>query len=67
MTCLYLWEGIFETIDFDNLDKIEDLNGIDAVEYGRKLGIINLLAETAIQTTLWLIKANILVLNYRLT
>ncbi|KDN65200.1 hypothetical protein CSUB01_03538 [Colletotrichum sublineola] len=61
IAALYKYFDIFEGTDFDALTSEEN------VAIGRKLGILNILAETAIQTTLWGNKCCILLLYNRLT
>ncbi|WYZ34486.1 hypothetical protein EsH8_I_000762 [Colletotrichum jinshuiense] len=58
---LYIYFDTIDKTDFDHLTP----EGNAAV--GRKLGILNILAETAIQTTLWGNKCCLLLLYNRLT
>lgn len=58
---LYLYFSIAPTIDFDHPTPEENL------VIGRKLGILNILTETCVQTTLWGNKCCLLLLYNRLT
>ncbi|KAH6658875.1 hypothetical protein BKA67DRAFT_508962, partial [Truncatella angustata] len=60
VTSLYIYEGIITNTNF------EELTEEQKVFYGRQLGILNILAETAIQTTLWGNKCCFLILYHRL-
>ncbi|WDK13789.1 hypothetical protein CGRA01v4_05070 [Colletotrichum graminicola] len=61
IAALYKYFDIFAETDIDALTPEE------SVAIGRKLGIVNILAETAIQTTLWGNKCCLLLLYNRLT
>lgn len=58
---LYLYFSIAPTVDFDNPTPEENF------VIGRKLGILNILTETCVQTTLWGNKCCLLLLYNRLT
>ncbi|KAJ0289292.1 hypothetical protein COL940_001488 [Colletotrichum noveboracense] len=61
IVALFLYFEIVSDVDLDNITA-EDNYGV-----GRKLGILNILAETSMQTTLWGNKCCILLLYHRLT
>ncbi|RDW92635.1 hypothetical protein BP5796_02029 [Coleophoma crateriformis] len=61
VTCLYLYDHINTPLQYDTL------NPVETEEYGIQLGIINVLSESALQTTVWLIKASLLLVYHRLT
>ncbi|GKT55378.1 decarboxylase [Colletotrichum tofieldiae] len=61
ITALYLYFDIVEETDFESITPKQ------GVAIGRELGILNILAETAIQTTLWGNKCCLLLLYNRLT
>jgi hypothetical protein len=61
MTSLYIYDKINGSLDYSNLTAEQE------VYYGKKLGTINILVETSIQTTLWLVKASLLLFYYTLT
>jgi hypothetical protein len=58
---LYIYEGISSSIDMEHLSTDEE------IWYGRQLGVINILAETALQTTLWGNKCCLLIFYHRLS
>ncbi|RDW80251.1 hypothetical protein BP6252_04889 [Coleophoma cylindrospora] len=61
VTCLYLYDHINTPLQYDTL------NPVETEKYGLQLGIINVLSESALQTTVWLIKASLLLVYHRLT
>ncbi|KZL76093.1 decarboxylase [Colletotrichum tofieldiae] len=61
ITALYLYFDIVAETDFESITPEQ------GVAIGRELGILNILAETAIQTTLWGNKCCLLLLYNRLT
>ncbi|KAL3423520.1 UbiD family decarboxylase [Phlyctema vagabunda] len=58
---IYTYDGLMSSIDFNTITTEQSMI------IGRQLGILNVLSETAIQTTLWTIKASLLIVYYRLT
>ncbi|KAI8256100.1 hypothetical protein K4K58_005125 [Colletotrichum sp. SAR11_239] len=61
IVALFLYFEIVSDVDLDNI------TAEDNFVVGRKLGILNILAETSMQTTLWGNKCCILLLYHRLT
>ncbi|KAK1975193.1 hypothetical protein LZ30DRAFT_738331 [Colletotrichum cereale] len=61
MVSLYLYFQIASKIDFDNITPQDEFL------VGRRLGVLNILGETSIQTTLWCNKICLLLLYNRLT
>lgn len=61
MADLYIYDGINSHLDYNTLTPDQ------SNYYGRQLGIVNILTETSVQTTLWSIKASLLCFYYRLT
>ncbi|KAJ0158294.1 hypothetical protein CTA2_11917, partial [Colletotrichum tanaceti] len=61
IAALYIYFEIFAKTDFETITPEQD------AAIGYKLGVLNILAETAIQTTLWGNKCCLLILYNRLT